>query len=48
MDKKDNEDLIKFLKEHLRIEMEDDGQFLTVKILIDNEVITETDQQIYR
>ena len=44
----DNEDLIKFLKEHLKIEMEDDGRFLTVKILIGNEVITVTDQQICR
>jgi len=45
---KDNEDLIKFLKEHLMIEMEDDGSFLTVKILIGDEVITETTEQIYR
>jgi len=44
----DNEYLIKFLKEHLRVEMDDDGSFLTVKILIGGEVITETDQQIYR
>jgi hypothetical protein len=44
----DKEQLIKFLKEQLKVELEDDGMFLTVKILLGNEIITETTEKIYR
>lgn len=43
-----NKELIQFLKEHLTIELNDDGQFLTIKILIGDEVIAQNEQQIYR
>jgi len=40
--------LIKFLKKNLKIEIEDDGRFLTVRLLINDKIITETTEQVYR
>jgi hypothetical protein len=42
------EELLALLKEHLRVEMEDDGDYLTVKILLDDEVVSEASERIYR
>ena len=41
-------ELIQFLKDNLRISMEDDGRFLEVKILLGDEVINSETVDIYR
>ena len=40
--------LIEFLKNELKIELEDDGDYLTVKVLLGDETITEGTERIHR
>ena len=42
------EELVEFLKEQLKVELIDDGKYLTVKILLGDETISESTEDIYR
>jgi hypothetical protein len=42
------DELIEFLKNELKIELEDDGDYLTVKVLLGDETITEGTERIHR
>ena len=43
----DKEQLKKFLKENLKVKTEINNGFLKIKILIDNETISESTEKIY-
>jgi hypothetical protein len=44
----EKKDLVDFLKENLKIEMKYDGSFLTVKLTLNGEMISEATEYIYR
>lgn len=44
----DKQELIDFLKEQLNIDIFDDGSFITVKIMLGDEIITEDMEKVYR
>ncbi len=44
----DKQQIIDFLKENLKVTLEDDGKFLKVKILLGDEEISECTEMVYR